>query len=100
MALKAFFHPEEAQNIDETYGLHLEEETLQVQVKEAEIKVQQGDAQKSVADFYTTMQIFLGLFTGQLKPDEAIARDLVRVDGDPGALRQFLSYCYVPVPTN
>ncbi|MCI0555175.1 MAG: hypothetical protein L0287_29870 [Anaerolineae bacterium] len=51
----------------------------------------QAESQKSVADFFTGMQVFLGLFTGQIKPDEAIARDLIRIEGDPGALSRFLS---------
>lgn len=96
VALKAFFHPEEAQNANESYGLHLGEETLQVQVKEGEIKVYQGESLKSDADFYTNMEVFLGLFTGRLKPDEAIASDLIRIEGDAGALSRFLSYCHVP----
>jgi DNA-binding HxlR family transcriptional regulator len=100
VALKAFFHPEAARNIDETYGLHLGQETLQVRIREGEIKVQQGESLKSDVDFYTNMQVFLGLFTGQLKPDEAIERDLIRVEADPSALRRFLSYCYVPSSLN
>lgn len=93
-------HPEAAQNVSETYGLHLDEETLPVQIQEGEIKVQQGESLKSDADFYTNMQVFLGVFTGQLKPDEAIERDLIRIEADPSALRRFLSYCYVPGSPN
>ena len=100
VALKAFFHPEAARQAHETYGLHLGEQTLQVQIKEGAIQVQQGEPQKSDVDFYTNMQIFLGLFTGQLQPDDAMARELVRVEGDPVALSRFLSYCYVPSPAN
>jgi DNA-binding HxlR family transcriptional regulator len=100
VALKAFFHPERTQNINETYALHLGEETLQVLVNEGEIKVQQCEPPNSDVDFYTDMQIFLGLFTGQLKPEEAIEQDLIRIEADPGALRRFLSYCYVPGPPN
>jgi hypothetical protein len=43
------------------------------------------------------MEIFLGLFTGQITPDQAISGGLVQIKGDPGALERFLSYCYVPV---
>lgn len=96
VALKAFFHPEGVQHIIETYGLHLGEETLQVQVKEGAIQVQQGESLKSDAHFYTSMEIFLGLFTGHLKPEAAIARNLIRIEGDAGALSRFLSYCHVP----
>jgi DNA-binding HxlR family transcriptional regulator/putative sterol carrier protein len=100
VALKAFFHPDKAQEINETYGMHLGEETLQVQIKQGEIKVQQGESQTTAADFYTNMQIFLGLFTGQLDPDEAVAKNLIRIEGEPASLRRFLSCCYVPSPPN
>lgn len=99
VALKAFFHPEAAQQVDETYGLHFDEEILQVQVKDGEIKVRQGESLKSDVKFYTNIEIFLGLFTGQLRPDESIKRNLVQIEPDPSALSRFLSYCYVPGPT-
>jgi hypothetical protein len=40
----------------------------------------------------------LGLFTGQIKPDEAIAGGFIRIEGDPGALSRFFSFCQVPRP--
>lgn len=100
VAIKAFFHPEAAQKVNETYGLHFGQETLQVQIKEGEMKIQQGEAPRSDADFYTNMESFLGLFTGQLKPDEAIAADLIRIEGDPGALGRLLSCCSVLAQPN
>jgi DNA-binding HxlR family transcriptional regulator len=100
VALKAFFHPDKAQQTHETYGLHLGEETLQVQISNGEIKIQQGESQKSDADFYTNMQVFLGLFTSQLDPDDAITKDFIRIEGDPVALKKFLSYCFVPSTPN
>lgn len=96
VALKAFFHPDVAHQVHETYGLHFGEETLQVQIKEGEIRVQQGESLKSDVHFYTNMEIFLGLFTGQVKPEEMIERNFIRIEGDPGMLSRFLSYCYVP----
>ena len=100
VALKAFFHPEAARRAHETYGLHFGEEILHVQINEGEIKVWQGEPQNSDAGFFTNMRTFLGLFTGQLQPDEAITRELIRIEGDPVALRRFLSYCYVSGPAN
>ena len=100
VALKAFFHPEGVQHINEVYGLHLGEESLQVHINEGEIKVHQGESQKSIADFHTTVQAFLGLFTGKIKANEAIVGNLIRIEGDPGALHRFLSYCFVPGPSN
>jgi DNA-binding HxlR family transcriptional regulator/putative sterol carrier protein len=82
LAIKAFFHPEQAQGVNETYELHLGNEVLQVQVKEGELQVQQGAAQKAGVVFHTDMQVFVGLFAGQIKPEEAISGGLIRIEGD------------------
>jgi DNA-binding HxlR family transcriptional regulator len=96
LALKAFFHPEQAQGVDESYELHLGREVLQVQVKDGSLQVRQGPASRPAGVFHTEMETFLGLFTGQLQPAEAVSRGLlVRVEGDPGALERFLSCCQV-----
>ena len=96
LAIKAFFRPEQAQGVNETYELHLGHEVLQVQIKEGELHVQQGQALKADVVFYTDMRSYLGLFSGQLKPDEAIAGRLIRIEGDPGALSRFLNLCRLP----
>ncbi len=98
LALKAFFHPEQAQGVNETYDLHLGDECLQVQVQRGELRVQHGEAPQPAAVFYTDMPSFLGLFTGQIQPDQALAGGLIRLEGDPGALSRFLRFCYVPGP--
>jgi len=96
LAIKAFFHPEQAQRVNETYELHLGNEVLQVQINEGEIQVQQGESLKPDVVFHTDMQPYLGLFTGQIKPDEAISGGLIRIEGDPGALSRFLNLSGVP----
>jgi DNA-binding HxlR family transcriptional regulator/putative sterol carrier protein len=98
LALKAFFHPEMAQGADETYELRFGSEALQVRIKEGELHVRHGEAPQPAAVFHTDMQTFLGLFTGQIQPGEALAAGLVRVEGDLGALSRFLSFCQVPRP--
>jgi len=90
LAIKAFFHPEQAQGIHETYELHLGKEVLQVRFNDGEISVQQGQTYKPDAVFYTEMQVFIGLFAGQLQVDDAIAGGLIRVEGDAQALNRFL----------
>jgi DNA-binding HxlR family transcriptional regulator len=90
LAIKAFFHPEEAIGVHETYELHLGKEVLQVQVNEGELRVQQAAALKADIVIYTEMQYFLGLFVGQMEPEEAISGGLVRILGDPKGLRRFL----------
>jgi len=96
LAIKAFFHPEQAQGVNETYELHLGNEVLQVQVKQGELLVQQGQALQAEVVFDTEMQYFVGLFAGQIKPDEAISGELIRIEGDPGALSRFLKISGVP----
>ena len=91
LAIKAFFHPEQAQGVKETFELHLGNEVLQVQIKAGELQVQQGGAQKADVVFHTDMQYFVGLFAGQIKPDEAISGGLIRIEGEPGALSRFLN---------
>lgn len=98
LALKAFFHPERAQGVDETYELRFGNEALQARITEGHLHVQQGEARQPIAVIHTDMQSFLGLFTGQLQPDEALAGGLVRVEGEPAALGRFLSFCQVPRP--
>ena len=96
LGIKAFFRPEQAQDLDETYELHIGTEVLQVQITAGELQVQQGEARKADAVFYTDMPSYLGVFSGQIQPDEAVERGLIRVEGDSGALRRFLKICGLP----
>lgn len=96
LTLKIFFRAEQAQGLNETYSLHVDNEILQVQIQEGEIHVQQGEALKADVVFHTNMPTYLGLLLGQLQPDEAISAGLVRIEGDPGALHRFLSLCRIP----
>ena len=96
LAIKAFFHPEQARGVNETYELHLGNEILQVQIKEGELQAQQGQSLKADVVLYTDMQSFVGLFAGQIKLDEAISGRLVRIEGDPCALSRFLNLSGVP----
>ena len=96
LGIKAFFCPEQAQGVNETYELHLGNEVLQVQVKAGELQVQQGEALKADVVFQTDMPSYLGLFSGQIKPYEAISGGLIRIEGDPGALSRFLNLCGLP----
>ena len=91
LAIKAFFHPEQAQGITETYELHLGNEILQVRIKEGVLQVQQGQNFKADVIFHTEMPIFMNLFSGQLAPDDALAGGLIRIEGDQQALKRFLT---------
>jgi putative sterol carrier protein len=100
LAIKAFFHPELARGVDETYELCFGTEALQVRIWDGELQVQQGQTRQPAAVIYTDMPTFLALFTGQLKPEQALAGKLIQVEGDPEALGRFLRYCFVPGPLN
>ena len=95
---KTFFRPEKARGVNETYELHIGDEVLQVRIQDCEIYVQQGDALKADVILHTNMQVYLGLLRGLIQPEEAIASGLIRVEGDPGALRRLLTICAVASP--
>ncbi len=96
LTLKTFFRPEQAQEVDETYELRIDNEVLQVQIKRGEIDVQQGQALKADAIFQTDMPTYLRLLQRQLQPEMAVAQGLVWIDGDPAALNRFLDLCGLP----
>jgi DNA-binding HxlR family transcriptional regulator/putative sterol carrier protein len=100
LALKAFFHPEQARGVSEIYELRFGAEALAVEVRDGELHVRQGQVRQPAAVIHTDMPTFLGLFTGQLKPAEALAGELIRVEGDSEALSRFLRYCFVAGPSN
>lgn len=96
LTLKTFFQPEKAQGINETYELHVDNEVLQVQIKEGEVDVHQGGSGKADMILHAHMPVYLGLLIGQIEPEEAISKGLVRVEGDPTALNRFVYLCGVP----
>src|SRR4051794_15739786 len=98
LTLKTFFRAELARGMDETYEIHVDNEILQVRIKDGQIDVKQGEAPKPDAVFHTGMPTYLHLLTHQIGPDEAISTGVVRTEGDPGALKRFLSICGLPVP--
>lgn len=98
LTLKTFFRPELAAGVDETYELQVGQEVLQVQVRQGQIEVQQGQALRPDAVFRTDMGTYLGLLQRKVEPEEAMARGLVRVEGDPAALNRFLDMCGLPGP--
>lgn len=98
LTLKTFFRPERAQGINETYELRIDREVLHVEIKGKRIQVEQGEAGKADAIFQTDIASYLALLTGQLQPDEAMVKGLIRVEGDPAALSRFLDLCGLPGP--
>jgi DNA-binding HxlR family transcriptional regulator len=98
MTLKTFFRPERAQGIHKTYELRVDDEVLQVQIHEGEIAVRQGQALKADVIFQTDVATYLGLLQGKLQAEEAIAEELIQIEGNPEALSGFLELFKLPVP--
>ena len=96
LTLKTFFRPKKAQGLNETYELHIDTEVLQVQINDGELHIQQGEALKADVVFHTDMPSYLGLLSGEIEPGEAIQQGLIRIEGDPKALRRFLKVCGLP----
>ncbi len=96
LAIKAFFQPEMAEGIDEIFDVILGDEILQVHFKDGTINVHQGRSRKADAIFHTDIPSWMAVFSGQVKPEKAIERGMVRIEGDPKALQRFLSYSGVP----
>ena len=96
LTLKTFFRPEQAQGVNETYELRIDNEVLQVQIQDGEIHVHQRETRTADAIFQTDMPTYLGLLQRQIQPDEAVSKGLIRIEGDPGALSRFLNLSGVP----
>jgi DNA-binding HxlR family transcriptional regulator len=96
LTLKTFFRRERARGLNETYELHIDNEVLQVHIQDGEIEVRQGEALNAAMVLHTDMATYLGLLSGEIQPEEASERTLMRIEGDGEALRRFLSVCGLP----
>lgn len=99
LTFKTFFREEQAQNVYETYELHIDNDVLQVQVQDGAIDVRQGQMSEADAVFHLSMETFMALMGRGLTPDDAVAQGLVQVEGDPAALGRLLDLCGLPLPT-
>lgn len=97
LTLKTFFRPEQALDVNEIYTVQIENEVLQVWIREGEIDIQQGEIRPADASFQTDMPTYLALLQRHIQPDDAIADGLIQIEGDPAALRRFLDLCALPV---
>lgn len=96
LTLKTFFDKQAARGLDETYVLHVGGELLQVQIEDGNIDVQQGQTREADMTLHADMPTYMGLLLGQLDPHEALAHELIEVEGDVEALARFLELCGVP----
>lgn len=98
LTLKTFFRPEQAQDINETYALHIDNEILVVQIKAGTIDVQQGDPRNAAFVLQADVGSYLALLQGKIAADEALASGVLRLEGDRSALDRFLRICGLPRP--
>lgn len=99
LTLKTFFDAERAQDIDETYEVHVGGEVLQVHVHTGEIDVRQGRAREPNLVLHTDIATYLGLLQGHIEPQEALAQDLICIEGQLETLQRFLDLCRIPQRT-
>jgi DNA-binding HxlR family transcriptional regulator len=96
LTLKTFFDPRKARGLRETYELRVDGDMLSVRIDDGDIDVWQGRAQAPDMVLHADMPTYMALLLGHLQPEEALAGDHVRVEGDAGALSRFLDLCGVP----
>jgi hypothetical protein len=51
---------------------------------------------RRTAAFYTDIATYLGLLTGQIGAETAVANHLIQIEGEPGSLQRFLNLCGLP----
>ncbi len=98
LTLKTFFRPQLAQDLDETYALHIDGEVLHVHISHGTLVVQQGQPHDPIATFTTTMPTYLALLQGQTLPADASASGDLHIDGDHSAIDRFLAICGIAGP--
>ncbi len=96
LTLKTFFRPELAQDVEETYELHIDDEVMRVRISGGEIEVAQGSGREAAAVFYTDIATYMGLLTGQIGAETAVSHQLIQIEGEPGSLQRFLNLCGLP----
>lgn len=96
---KTFFRPALAQGLDKTYALHVGGEVQQVRISNGAYELVQGEAGPADVVLYADVPIYMGLLSGEIALEDALASGLLRVDGDLDALRRFLEICRIEKPT-
>lgn len=92
-----FFRGEEAQGVSEIIEVHVGNEVLQFKIEDGSIRVRQGEILQADVVLYATMPVYMGLLAGKIDAAQAVAEELIRVDGDLTALESFFNLCQLPV---
>lgn len=91
-----FFRADAAQDIDERYALHIDDEVLYFHIHHGAIDVRQADPGPVDVSLHADMETYMGLLAGALDLDAQVARDDIEVEGDINALRRFFTLCALP----
>jgi predicted lipid carrier protein YhbT len=91
-----FFRADAAQEINESYALHIDDEVLYFRIHHGEIDVQQASPGPVDVSLHATIDMYFGLLAGAIDLDAAIANDEIEVEGNVEALRRFLTLCALP----
>jgi DNA-binding HxlR family transcriptional regulator len=96
LTLKTFFNAELAADMDARYALHIGNEILNVQIQAGTIHVQQASQPIGETQIYTDVPTYLGMLQGAISPETAVKQGLLKIEGDPAALRRLLDVCHIP----
>jgi DNA-binding HxlR family transcriptional regulator len=90
-ALPALFNAEAARGLTETYVFQVADDVFTARLEEGELTASLGEADDPDLRFELDMETFFGLASGDLPPADAVAQDLVTLDGDLAALERFFA---------
>ena len=76
--------------------MHIDNEILSFRIQDGELRVRQGETARPDVRLYASMPDYMGLLGGALEAGDAVAKGLIRVEGDLEALRRFLALCRLP----
>ncbi|MCC6168026.1 MAG: transcriptional regulator [Caldilineaceae bacterium] len=93
---KTFFRAEAACAVDDVYELRIDDEVLQVQIRQGQIHVRQGETLKPDVVLRAAMPVYMQLFAGKITLEEACAAGNICIEGDPETLRRFFTLCGLP----
>ena len=84
-AIQARLRPEATSGLHESYEFRVNDEVFHVRADDGEVEVQLGAAEDPVFVFTTDLGTLLGLATGELTPEQAVADGRAKEKGDAAA---------------
>ena len=99
VALRAFFRPEQAHGVHETYELRLGPDAFHAVVDDGSLNVGSGPASEPDLVLEADVDTMLALLGGALTPTEAVATGAVRARGDLELLERLPALFAIREPT-